>query len=262
MVDRPPRGGQSELMRLTCLLLLTLTLQAAAPTEYRVEVVKSYPHDPNAFTQGFEYHDGKFYEGTGLEGQSSVRIENYASGEVLRKVDIANSLFGEGITVINGRIVEITWQSHIGFTYNKTDLKRLSEFHYEGEGWGLANDGRHIYFSDGSAEIRILDPATLKETRRIKVHNGAQEVKMLNELEWIQGEIWANVWQTNLIARISPVDGKVLGWIDATGLLKPEDIANLQVDVLNGIAYDATGNRIFLTGKLWPKVFEVRVVPK
>ncbi len=248
-------------MRIAFLLLVVMGVHAATP-EYRAEVVKSYPHDPNAFTQGFEYHDGKFYEGTGLEGQSTVRIEDFATGKIIRKVDISKALFGEGITVIDGRVVEITWQSHIGFTYSKTDLKRIGEFHYHGEGWGLANDGHHVYFSDGTSEIRILNPATLKEIRRIKVHNGAKEVDMLNELECIRGELWANIWQTNLIARISPGNGTVLGWIDATGLLKPEDIANHPVDVLNGIAYDSVNNRIFLTGKLWPKVFEVRLVPK
>jgi glutaminyl-peptide cyclotransferase len=247
-------------MRLTCLLICALALRAATP-EYQVTVVRTFPHDPQAFTQGFEYHDGKLYEGTGLEGRSSVRIEDLVSGKVLRQVDIPNPLFGEGITVVNGRVVELTWLSHVGFTYRQADLQRIGEFQYAGEGWGLANDGKHIYFSDGTSSIRILNPATLQETRRFTVHDGAQEITMLNELEWIKGEIWANIWQTNRIARISPVDGKILGWIDASGLLKPEDVATQPADVLNGIAYDAAHDRIFLTGKLWPKVFEVRVLP-
>jgi glutamine cyclotransferase len=235
---------------------------AAATPEYRVEVVRSYPHDRTAFTQGFEYHDGEFYEGTGLEGHSSVRVDDLESGRVLRSVEIPRPTFGEGITVIRGRLIEITWLSHIGFVYRKSDLQRTGEFRYSGEGWGLANDGSHIYFSDGTPAIRILDAKSLAEIRRIQVRDGSRQIQMLNELEWVRGEIWANVWQTNLIARIAPADGKVVGWIDASGLLTPQDIAGQPVDVLNGIAYDAAHDRIFLTGKLWPKVFEVRVVPK
>lgn len=247
-------------MRFVWLLVSVLSIQAAAP-EYQVRVVRSYPHDRQAFTQGFEYHDGKFYEGTGLEGRSSVRLEDLASGRVLRHADIPKPFFGEGITVLEGRIVELTWLSHVGFTYRQSDFQRTGEFQYPGEGWGLANDGKHIYFSDGTSSIRILNPSSLKETRRITVHDGKQEITMLNELEWIRGELWANIWQTNRIARISPADGKILGWIDASGLLTPEDSTAQPVDVLNGIAYDAVHNRIFLTGKLWPKIFEVRVVP-
>jgi glutaminyl-peptide cyclotransferase len=246
-------------MRLLLSLCLTFSLAAATP-EYRVEVVHSYPHDRKAFTQGFEYHDGKFYESTGLEGNSGIRVDEVKTGKVLQWTDISPQIFGEGITVIHNRIVEITWHSQVGFIYKKADLVRTGQFHYEGEGWGLTNDGTHIYFSDGTSSIRILNPNSLAETRRITVNDGGKHIDMLNELEWVRGEIWANVWQTDRIARISPVDGKVLGWIDAAGLLKPEDIGNQQVDVLNGIAYDAATDRIFLTGKLWPKVFEVRIV--
>lgn len=245
-------------MRFAYFLLFALLVRAAPP-EYHVKVVHSYPHDRTAFTQGFEFHDGKLYEGTGLEGRSSVRVEDLESGKVLRSIDIPKPIFGEGITVLDGHIVEITWLSHIGFIYRQSDMGRLSDFHYPGEGWGLANDGRHIYFSDGTPTIRILSPTSLRELRRITVHEGAKPIPMLNELEYIQGEVWANVWQTDRIVRFSPVDGKVLGWIDAAGLLTPEDIGDQPVDVLNGIAYDAARNRIFLTGKLWPKVFEVRV---
>jgi glutaminyl-peptide cyclotransferase len=248
-------------VRLFQFLLLVLPLAAATP-EYKVVVVHSYPHDRLAFTQGFEYHGGQFYEGTGLEGRSSVRIDELATGKVLRSVDVPSPILGEGITVIHHRVIEITWQSHIGFIYKPDDLARTGEFHYDGEGWGLANDGKQIYFSDGTAAIRILDPDSLQEKRRITVHDGDKPITMLNELEWVRGEIWANIWQTNRIARISPVDGKVVGWIDAAGLLTPEDIGGQIVDVLNGIAYDAATGRVFLTGKLWPKIFEVRVVPK
>jgi glutamine cyclotransferase len=245
-------------MRLACLVLLALSLQSA-PREYRVKVIRTYPHDRSAFTQGFEFHAGKLYEGTGLEGRSTVRVEDLASGRVLRSVSIPKPIFGEGITVFRGRVIEITWLSHVGFFYRKSDLVRTGEFHYQGEGWGLANDGHHIYFSDGTAEIRILNGNTLSEVRRITVHDGDKQIVMLNELESVKGEIWANIWQTDRIVRFSPLDGKVLGWIDAGGLLKPEDSDGQPVDVLNGIAYDTVHDRIFLTGKLWPKIFEVRV---
>jgi glutamine cyclotransferase len=230
--------------------------------EYRVEVVRSYPHDPQAFTQGLEYRDGTLYEGTGLPGRSSVRVEDLTTGQVRLRLDVPRPIFGEGITVIGGRIIEITWQSHIGFVYRKSDLKRIGEFHYAGEGWGLANDGSRIYFSDGTSSIRILDKDSMTEIRRISAHDAGRKIDMLNELEWIRGEIWANIWQTDRIVRISPVDGKVLGWIDATGLLRAQDVGLQLPDVLNGIAYDAAHDRVFLTGKLWPKIYEVRVVKK
>lgn len=245
-------------MRFAWALLLVSSL-TAAPPEYHVKIIRAYPHDRAAFTQGFEYHDGKLYEGTGLEGRSSVRIENLESGKVERTIDIPNSIFGEGITVIHGRVVELTWVSHIGFTYQAVDLRRTGEFHYEGEGWGLANDGQHIFFSDGTSTIRVLDPDSLQEVRKITVHEGKRQIIMLNELEFIRGEIWANVWQTDRIVRVSPLTGEVLGWIDARGLLTEADINGQPVDVLNGIAYDVVNDRIFLTGKLWPKIFEVKV---
>jgi glutamine cyclotransferase len=261
-LDYPAQGGkESRMTRPAYLLLLALPLAAATP-QYGVEVIHTYPHDRTAFTQGFEYHDGKFYEGTGLKGQSTVRIDDVESGRVLDKVHLPPEFFGEGITVLKHRLVELTWLSHTGFTYSEANLRKTGQFQYLGEGWGLANDGHQIYFSDGTPFIRILAPNTLTEVRRIKVHEGARPIDMLNELEWIRGELWANVWQTDRIVRISPSDGEVLGWIDASRLLTPADIGHQPVDVLNGIAYDASHDRIFLTGKLWPKVFEVRVVLK
>lgn len=249
-------------MRFFLFLLIALRLTAAAP-EYTVVVVRTYPHDRAAFTQGFEYHNGKFYEGTGLEGRSTVRIDDVLTGKVLQSIPIPRPIFGEGITVMNDRIIEITWLSHVGFTYRRSDLARTGEFRYEGEGWGLANDGKQVYFSDGSAQIRILDPVTLKEIRRITVRDqGGEHINMLNELEWVKGELWANVWQTDRIVRISPFDGSVLGWIDASALVKLADDGVEPIDVLNGIAFDSATGRIFLTGKLWPKIFEVQIVPK
>jgi len=243
-------------------LAFAVSLPASGATpEYSVRVIHVYPHDPAAFTQGLEFHDGLLYEGTGLEGRSEVRVENLRTGTVLRRIRIAPQYFGEGITVLAGQVFELTWQAQQGFVYSEPTLKLQRQFRYPGEGWGLANDGKRIFMSDGTAQIRIWNAVTLREERRITVHDGARQVDMLNELECVRGEILANVWQTDRIARISPEDGRVLGWIDAAGLLTPLEHAQ-HVDVLNGIAYDAKRDRLFLTGKLWPKLFEIKLIPK
>jgi glutaminyl-peptide cyclotransferase len=239
----------------TCLL----TVCAQTP-EYTYQVVHTYPHDPNAFTQGLEYRAGYLYEGTGLKGRSTVRKVQLETGKVLQSIDIDPQYFGEGITVLNQKITELTWQSEIGFVYDQSAFHRLRTFNYPGEGWGLANDGQLIYMSDGSPQIRVWDPLTLKEKRRITVHDGAQTIANVNELEWVRGEIYANIWQKDVIARISPADGRVLGWIDMAGILPAADRSG-QEDVLNGIAYDVLGDRLFVTGKQWPKLFEIKVVP-
>jgi glutaminyl-peptide cyclotransferase len=233
---------------------------ASAPAQYSYRVIHTYPHDPAAFTQGLEYRGGVLYEGTGLAGRSSLRKVELETGKVLQQIPVDGKYFGEGITVVNSQIVELTWTTKIGFIYDQSSFGMIRSFNYSGEGWGLANDGQQIYMSDGTADIRVLDSTTLQEKRRVTVHDGAEPVKMLNELEYIRGEIYANIWQTNRIARISPADGKVLGWIDMTGILPAED--HLHADVLNGIAYDQSGDRIFVTGKLWPKLFEIQVVEK
>jgi glutamine cyclotransferase len=232
-----------------------------APAQYTYRVVKTYPHDRNAFTQGLEYRDGVLYEGTGMTGRSWLRKVDLATGRVLQQYDLPQPYFGEGITVVGKQILELTWQAQAGFVYDKSSFRVIRSFNYPGEGWGLTNDGKQIYMSDGSADIRVWDPATLKEVRRFTVKDGAMPVTELNELEWVKGEIYANVWQTDRIARISPTDGKVLGWIDLSGIIpkaeRPEPDA-----VLNGIAYDSAGDRLFVTGKLWPKIFEIKLVPK
>ena len=233
---------------------------AAAPV-YGYRVVHVYPHDPAAFTQGLEYRGGFLYEGTGLNGQSRLRKVDLETGKVLQETRLAPQFFGEGITVINQRIVELTWQAQAGFVYDQASFRPLRNFNYPGEGWGLANDGSHIYMSDGTPQIRVWDPFTLSEQRRITVRDRGRPVAMLNELEWVRGEIYANVWQTDRIVRISPADGRVLGWIDLTGLLSPAD-RTPQTDVLNGIAYDSLGDRLFVTGKLWPKLFEIRMTER
>lgn len=254
-------------MRFRYLVLIALSFFAGAPgcsktiPEYGYKIVRVYPHDRTAFTQGLEYRGGFLYEGTGLYGQSTLRKEELATGKVLQELSLPAKLFGEGITVLNERIVQLTWKAHIGFVYNQSTFRLLKNFSYPGEGWGLTNDGQHIYMSDGTPQIRCLDPATLQELRRITVHDGEKQIDNLNELEWVRGELYANVWQTNRIARINPADGTVLGWIDLSGLLTQEEQEN-GADVLNGIAYDSIGDRLFVTGKLWPKLFQIRIVRK
>jgi glutamine cyclotransferase len=248
-------------MLITQLLSFLCLLWLAPTTDYTYRVVKTYPHDSKAFTQGFEYRDGFLYEGTGIVGRSSVRKVDLATGRVLQNFDVPQPFFGEGITVVNNQIFELTWLSQTGFVYDKSNLRVVRSFDYPGEGWGLTNDGKQIYMSDGSSQIRVWDPATLKEVRRITVKDGNQRVNELNELEFVRGEIFANVWQTDRIARISPVDGRVLGWIDLSGILPQSERANPDA-VLNGIAYDAATDRLFVTGKLWSKIFEIKLVPK
>ena len=191
------------------------------PQEYIFEVVAQYPHDPTAFTQGFTFYKGSFYEGTGRQGQSSLRQVDPKTGRILRQVDLWPEFFGEGIAIIGSEVIQLTWLSHTGFVYDLSDFHELRTFKYPGEGWGLTTDGRDLFMSDGSAEIRVLDGSTFHEKRRIKVRDEGRPVDQLNELEWVQGEIFANVWHSDRIARISPRTGEVLGWIDLTGLLGP-----------------------------------------
>lgn len=254
-------------MRIPLALLAAFAAMAlfAAPPRrapvYGYRVVRVYPHDPNAFTQGLEYRGGFLYEGTGLNGRSTLRKVELQSGKVLQEIHLDQQYFGEGITVMDQRILELTWQSHRGFVYDRGAFQLIRSFDYPGEGWGLTNDGSQIFMSDGTPEIRVWNPVTLQEIRRLKVHDGEKSIESLNELEYVRGEIYANVWQTDRIARISMKDGHVTGWIDLSGLLPAADHAG-GADVLNGIAYDSLGDRLFVTGKLWPKVFEIQVVRK
>ncbi len=236
------------------------TIEPKQTPWYGYQVLQVYPHDTNAFTEGLEYREGYLYESTGLVGHSTVRRVDPATGSVLQQISLNPEYFGEGITVFNHRVIQLTWQTQIGFIYAQATLGQTSTFQYPGEGWALTNDGQHIYMSDGTDQIRIWDPATLAETGRISVHDGSRAITMVNELEYVRGLLYANIWQTNLVAIISPEDGHVAGWVDLTGLLTPEEQA--QADVLNGIAYDAAGQRLFVTGKLWPKLFQIQLVPK
>ncbi|HLI83295.1 MAG TPA: glutaminyl-peptide cyclotransferase [Bryobacteraceae bacterium] len=235
--------------------------QAGGIPEYGYEVVHAYPHDPLAFTQGLFYLNGFLYESTGLNGESSIRKVRLETGEVLQRHDVPEQYFGEGIVNWKDRVIEITWKTQVGFIYDLASFGLKGQFSYPGEGWGLTQDGKRIIMSDGTADLRFWDPETLRETRRVRVTADGAPVDQLNELEWVKGEVYANVWQTDRIARIDPASGKVVGWIDLTGILSPAD-RERQVDVLNGIAYDAAANRLFVTGKLWPKLFEIKLVKK
>ena len=234
--------------------------QASSPTpEFTYKVIHVFPHDTKAFTQGLAYQNGFLYEGTGLNGQSSLRKVSLESGDVLEKRDLPPELFGEGIAVLDEEIVQLTWLSHKGFVYDLHSFAPKGTFSYPGEGWGLATDGRMLFMSDGTSTIRVLTPKTFQERRHIDVNDHGQPVTQLNELEFVNGELFANVWQTDRIARISPQNGKVLGWINLAGLLSPMYRRSSEA-VLNGIAYDPQQKRLFVTGKLWPSVFEIRVV--
>ena len=229
--------------------------------EYTFEIVRQFPHDPSAFTQGFAYHDGYFYEGTGLNGRSSIRQVRVETGEVVRRTDLAPQFFGEGIALFENKIIQLTWQSHVAFVYRLEDLRFLRSFPYSGEGWGLTTAGHELFMSDGGSQLRVLDPGTFVEKRRVGVHEGKTSISKLNELEFVEGEIFANVWHSDRIARISPRTGEITGWINLAGLLSPA--SNFEAEaVLNGIAYDPQGKRLFVTGKLWPAIFEIRLKPE
>ena len=267
-MNNKPTPGSCRAARcwLLCALALFPPLGVAQPAvvstipTYGYKVVNAYPHDTDAFTEGLFYRDGFLYESTGLAGRSSLRKVRLESGEVLQKTELPPEIFGEGITDWKDRIVSLTWQSQIGFVFDLQKFSLEKHFSYPGEGWGLTHNNRELIMSDGSAELRWLDPTTLRERRRLHVSADGKPVDRLNELEWVEGEIYANVWQTDRIARIDPKSGHVVGWIDLGGLLPARERIPQHTDVLNGIAYDAATKRLFVTGKFWPKVFEIRLV--
>jgi glutamine cyclotransferase len=228
---------------------------------YDVQVVKSYPHDPGAFTEGLLYQDGYLLESTGLVGRSGIRKVELETGKVLMRRELARPYFGEGIVTWKGKLVELTWQHQLGFIYDAATFQPRGSFKYKGEGWALTKDDHRLIMSDGTDEIRFLDPETLAETGRIKVGFNGKPVRNINELEWVKGEIFANIWQTSVIVRIDPKTGNVLGRINLEDLPAAAD-RNGAEDVLNGIAYDAKGDRLFVTGKQWSKIYQIKLVKR
>jgi len=234
------------------------TVQAVP--RYTYKVVNTYPHDRKAFTQGLVFSDGALYEGTGLYGASTLRKVDLETGEVLQIRQLPEQLFGEGIAIWRDRIVQLTWRERTGLVYDKDSFELMEQFPYSTEGWGITHDGNRLVMSDGTSTLHFLNPDNFQEIGRIQVSDNSGPVTRLNELEYVRGEIYANVWLTNRIARISPRTGEVIGWIELDGLLSQEELRE-PVDVLNGIAYDAETDRLFVTGKLWPRVFEIKLVP-
>ena len=229
-------------------------------TRYTYSITNTNPHDPNAFTEGLFYSDGFLYESTGVFGSSSLRKVNLTTGVVQQQTDLSSQYFGEGITAVNNTIVQLTWQSHIGFIYNKTTFSLLGNFSYETEGWGLTFDGKQLIMSDGTDYLYFLDPITFQRLGQVAVHDGNTIVVNINELEYINGDVYANIWQTNTIAIINPQTGQVSAWIDLTGL--PNENNSNPNAVLNGIAYDQNNHTLFVTGKDWPDLYQIEITPK
>jgi glutamine cyclotransferase len=251
--------SQSLTLPLTASVYLPAIFAYNAIPVYTHTVVHAYPHDPDAFTQGLIFETGVLYEGTGLWGRSSLRKVDLETGSVLQIYELPDQYFGEGVTVYGDRIVQLTWRSHVGFVYDKDSFTLLQTFDYPTEGWGITHDGERLIMSDGTSTLYFLDPETFDTIDQVEVYDNDGPVVRLNELEYVQGEVYANVWQTDRIARIDPHTGRVVGWINLEGLLSQEDLSQ-PVDVLNGIAYDVGSDRLFVTGKLWPKLFEIELI--
>lgn len=260
------RGGRNIWIAVGAGLLATLTGAAwfqsrpRPPAFYDVEVVATHPHSLDAFCQGLEFSDGQLFEGTGLYGESKLRRLDLATGRVEQEAALPPDLFGEGITIWKGKLIQLTWMSRLGLVYDKATFQKLAQFRYAGEGWGLTHNDKHLIMSDGTATLRFLDPKTYKVVRKLRVTDRGRAVDQLNELEFVEGEIYANVWGSSYIARISPKSGAVVGWIDATRL-RPRQTSGDNA-VLNGIAYEPAAKKLYLTGKQWSDLFEVRLVPR
>jgi glutaminyl-peptide cyclotransferase len=245
-------------------VLVSLAALFGAPFFQRTDApVQSYkvrrylPHDPEAFTQGLVFDDGTLYESTGLRGKSTLRRVDMGTGLVLESVELPDTDFGEGLTVWGDHLIQLTWKSDVAYVYDKNTLEKVHEFHYEGEGWGLTHDGHQFIMSGGTSTLRFLNPDTFEVERRLLVKDHGKPVSFLNELEYVKGEVYANVWQSDRIARISPKTGEVLGWIDLQGLLQCAPEKPSKANILNGIAWDAEGDRLFVTGKYWPWLFQI-----
>jgi glutamine cyclotransferase len=228
------------------------------PSSRGYEIVNTWPHDSNAYTQGLIFHEGNLLESTGQRGSSSLRRVELETGKVIQKVDLPDEYFAEGLTLFSGKLYQLTWEHHKGFIYDALSFERLGEFNYFGEGWGLTHDGESLILSDGTNRLRYLDPVNFQVRKTVNVLDQGIPVNQLNELEFVKGQIFANVWHQDRIARIDPQSGQVLGWIMLSGLMPSSELSNEEA-VLNGIAYDEKGDRLFVTGKLWPKLFEIRI---
>ncbi len=249
----------SSLLLLSPIAAVSSNAQSPTPV-YGYTVVATYPHATSSYTEGFFYLNGRFYEGTGLKGHSQVLVTDPATGRVLQQVDLPPEYFGEGIVNWGPNLYEWTWQSNIGFVYDRATLRRIATFTYSGEGWGMTRDATNIITSDGTATLRFRDPKDFHVVRSIVVTDQGEPVNELNELEYIHGQIYANVWHSNRIARVSPINGHVLSWIDLTGILPSVERLDDEA-VLNGIAYDSQHDRLFVTGKEWPTIFQIKLVP-
>jgi len=249
------KGGKPQ----NTIIRFIIIFSDVIPAKNSYKVIHAYLHNRDAFTQGLVYDNGELYEGTGQETGSTLREVELETGKVIRQHNLDNSLFGEGITLYHDRIYQVTWQNKVGFVYNKSDFKLINKIYYPTQGWGLTTMDDKIVMSDGTNILYFFEPEMFTVVSRIEVYDNAKKVDQLNELEYINGEIWANIWMTDLIARIDPVSGKVLAYIDLNGIL-PKSDRNEETDVLNGIAYDKIGKKIFVTGKRWPKLFEIKVI--
>lgn len=251
----------SKISHLCFLTLFTAVFfYSCSASSFTYKVINSYPHDRSAFTQGLAFADGALYEGTGLRGFSTLRKVELETGDILQIRKLANDYFGEGITIYKDKVIQLTWQSNVGYVYNRESFELIEEFHYPTEGWGITYDGNSLIMSDGTSKLYFLDPETFEEIGQVVVADNNIPITMLNELEYVHGEIYANVWLTDRIARIVPQTGQVKGWIDLKGILSNEG-GSEQAGVLNGIAHDAENDRLFVTGKLWPKLFEIELIP-
>ncbi len=269
--QRKQRWGAALLVVLLCVVITVVVLRINTPQTISslpetmeplmtYQVLNVYPHDPSAFTQGLIYLDGFLYESTGLYGESSLRQVALETGEVLQQVTLSSDFFAEGLTVWEETLIQLTWRERLGFVYNTLDFALFSQFGYPTEGWGLTQDGERLIMSDGSSTLYFLAPGTFQVVGTVTVTFDGEEIQQLNELEFIRGEVFANIWRTDDIIRINPDTGVVTGWIDLTGIL-PEDSQAETTDVLNGIAYDTAQDRLFITGKRWPYLYEIRLIP-
>jgi len=257
------RASRIALIALASLLTITGcsdTKNSETAVDYTYKVVKTYPHDPKAFTQGLVIENGVLYEGTGLPGRSTLRKVELETGNILKMHKLSPEFFGEGITIYRDNIIQLTYKEHVGFVYNKDTFELLRKFNYPAEGWGITHNGTHLITSDGTPTLYFLDPETFEQVSRIIVYDRNVPLWNLNELEYVESQIYANVWGTDRIARIEPKTGRVTGWIDMKGLLPRQDRTEYE-DVLNGIAYDQKSGRLFVTGKFWPKLFEIKLIP-